>query len=300
MVKFLGLASLVVLVSGLAWGDSIVLSGSESLVNMPISITNPGFGSASCGVLVGAPGGSFSQCGFLGYGPYWDNDSEDGAKMNVGYMVTGSCGIPASCTTNYGPSQFLSGSSAMTGLGPTSIILSHTSPSAVVTLLGGISGTTSDQFGYYNVSNPSVLHPILGPNLSADVGQSVSLTSVSGNYGFYLQETGGVTLYSNASLNSCGIYTPSDPSCSTTDQHFAIFTSTTPGIFYIGVEDWGLLGGTSGNGEGNGDANDVLFELNTANGMANQTTVPEPATFGLVGATLLGLSIARKRTLQRA
>jgi hypothetical protein len=161
----------------------------------------------------------------------------------------------------------------------------------LVTLLGGITGTTSDQFGYYNVSNPSVLHPILGPNLASDVGQSVSLTSLSGNYGFYLQETGGVTLYSNAGLNVCGIYSSADPSCSTTDQHFVIFTSATPGIFYIGVEDYGLLGGTSGNGEGNGDANDVLFELNTT----NQTAVPEPATFGLVGSALLGLGIARAR-----
>ena len=44
MVKVLGLASLVVFASGLAWGDAIVLSGSESLVNMPANITNPGFG----------------------------------------------------------------------------------------------------------------------------------------------------------------------------------------------------------------------------------------------------------------
>jgi hypothetical protein len=259
---------------------------------MPANITNPGFGSAVCGISVGGPGYLVSQCGFLGMGPYWDNDSEDGAKMNIGYMVTGSCGIPADCPTNYSPTQFLSGSSAMNAPGPTSIILSHTSPSALVTLLGGISGTTSDQFGYYNVSNPSVLYPILGPNLSSELGQSVSLTSLSGNYGFYMQESGGVTLYSNASLNNCGVYTSADPSCGTTDQHFAIFTSSTPGIYFIGVEDYGLLGGTSGTGEGNGDDNDIVFELNTA----NSTAVPEPATFGLVGATLLGLSIARKNT----
>src|ERR1035438_2861209 len=152
MVKVLGLASLVVFASGLAWGDAIVLSGSESLVNMPANITNPGFGVSVCGTSVGGAGNLASQCGFLGLGPYWDNNSEDGVKMNVGYMVTGSCGIPADCPTNYGVTQFLSGSSAMNGPAPTSIILSHTSPAAVATLVASVTLTLSDQFGYYNVS----------------------------------------------------------------------------------------------------------------------------------------------------
>jgi hypothetical protein len=71
-----------------------------------------------------------------------------------------------------------------------------------------------------------------------------------------------------------------------------IFTSATPGIYFLGVEDYGLLGGVSGNGEGQGDANDVLFELNTT----GISSVPEPTTFGLIGTALLGLGIARKST----
>jgi hypothetical protein len=74
------------------------------------------------------------------------------------------------------------------------------------------------------------------------------------------------------------------------DQHFVIFTSaTTPGTFYIGIEDWGMLGGSS-NGEANGDFNDVVFEMTSST-----PPTPEPATFGLMGAGLLALGLARSR-----
>jgi hypothetical protein len=73
------------------------------------------------------------------------------------------------------------------------------------------------------------------------------------------------------------------------DQHFAIFNSTTAGIYYVAIEDWGSLGGPN-NGEGIGDFNDVVFELNSS-----PSALPEPATFGLIGAGLLGLGLARLR-----
>jgi len=253
---------------------------------MPSSIVNPGFGSSTCGTLSGAPGASPSNCGFNGTGPYWDNDSQDGVKMNIGYILTGMCGTNpgTDCPTNYNPTGFLSGSNAINGPAPTSIVLDHTGTSAAITFLGSITGTVSDAFGYYDFSNPSILYPILGPGLSGDIGDQVSLNSLSGDYGFYLTEANGVTLYSQASLNNCAAQVFLDPTCDTTDQHFVIFESATIGTYYIGIKDWGLLGGPN-NGEGLGDYNDVMFKLTT-----NSTAVPEPATFVLIAMGLVGLA----------
>jgi hypothetical protein len=262
-----------------------------------------------CGSLGASLDSAASQCGFNRTGPYWDNDSGDGSKMNIGYVLTGACvAIPADCPTNYGPNQYLAGSGSLNP--PSSISLDHTSGSDVITLLEDITQDGTLTFGYYNASDTTLgaaaasEQPIYGPLIPNDPSaySPASLTLTSGeDYGFYLTRCaaggtgpgaascvgGYITLFSNASLNSC---TPADPSC-TTDQHFAIFTSTTPGIFYVGVEDWGLLGEPN-NGEGYGDDNDIVFALNTNTAAPS---VPEPATFSVIGAGLAALGLARLR-----
>jgi hypothetical protein len=290
MIRVLCAASLLALASGIAWGDSVVLADGAAWANMPASIGD----GTGCGSAEASPAKASSQCGFLGTGPYWDNDSGKGNQMNVGYLLTGTGGY-AGDPDDAG--QYLSsgpgGYSA-----PTSITLDRTSTPAVVTLLGDQTDDMTDQFGYYSVGNPSILYPLFGPGpMTGSIGDPSDLSSLlSGEiYGFYITKdcysfcpagdtSGEVTWYSNDSLDTTDVG----------NQHFAIFDSTTPGIFYIGIEDWGIFGGPS-NGEANGDFNDIAFELNT-----EDPPVPEPATLGLIGAGLLGISLARFRTRKPA
>lgn len=290
MMKVLSLVSFLALASGIACADSITTGTFESV---PSNISSPGPGT-SCG--------STTNCGFAGTGPYWDNDSGKGSDMNIGYFLTGTGGY--SDDTVYCPlatCQYLSSGSDSGYSAPSNIALNYTSGSPVVTLLADTTMDRTLSFGYYNTSigassETQICGTLTPDDPSACSPAALALTS-SDSYGFYLtrscfsscpagDESGTVTLFSNPSLNTC---TTTDTSCST-DQHFTIFDSTTnPGVYYVSIEDWGLLGG-AGNGEGNGDFNDVVFELNTG-----QSAVPEPASLGLIGAGLLGLGLARFR-----
>ena len=271
-IGLLSLAILLALAPGIASADSIILGG-ESWATMPTSL------SSSLGT---------NQ-------PYWDNISGDGPNMNGGFVLTGTCGVSGDCNTNYGPLQYLSQNN---GSGqpdaPTDITLAHTGTAPVVTLLGNFTGDTTITFGFYDLAlNPiPTLFPLFGPgSFKSDIGNSVSLTMANNDqYGFYITRAcygaiagctnGYTTWYSNSSLDS-------------TDaghQHFAIFDSSTAGIYYVAVEDWGLAAGLGL--EGYGDFNDVMIELNTD----PPSSVPEPATFGLIGAALAALGLrARNR-----
>jgi hypothetical protein len=311
MSKVVGLVGFLALAFGIARGDSIIM-GSYGWSSVPTSIGD-GLGCGS----VASPGSGATQCGFVGMGPYWDNDSGKGAAMNIGYFLTGTCGIAPDCPTNYTPQEYLSSGTGSFS-SPLDISLDHTSSSAVVTLLADSTWDGTDSFGYYNASDTSLAAaeasevPIFGPLIQDDPGaytpDSLALTSGE-NYGFYLTRCavggmgtgaascpgGYITLFSNASLNTCTAMEPTTgPITCSNDQHFSIFTSGTSGVFYVAIEDWGLLGGP-GNGEANGDFNDVVFELNTAESNGPGQGVPEPATFGLIGAGLAGLGLARLR-----
>jgi len=281
MTRLLRLASFLALASGLALGDSIVLTDGAAWASMPSIISNPGPGTG-CGVT--------SNCGTLGTGPYWDNLSSDGPKMNVGFFLTGSCGVSGDCNTDYDPLQYLSQNNG-TGQpnAPTDISLQASGPDSV-TLLANYTGDTTLTLGYYNISNPTVLYPLFGPgSLTSDLGDSLSLSITSGgDYGFYITRSchndfagcsdGYTTWYSNDSLDTTDVG----------NQHFAIFNSTTPGVFYVGIEDWGLAAGSGV--EGLGDYNDIVFELSS-----KSVPTPEPGALGLIGGGLVGIGLARLR-----
>jgi hypothetical protein len=264
----------------MAWADAIVLGG-DSFVNVPSSINN----GAGCGVT--------TSCGSLGLGPYWDNISGDGTALNVGNFLTGTGGFTGNL--NYNPYQYLSQNNGVgTADAPTAISLFHDSNSLVLTLLATYTLDNSITFGYYDASQTTTPaaalteHAIYGPgSLTPDVGVSDPLNIPSGgNYGFYFTRC---LVYTNGTNSTCLQYTTwfSNDTLDTSDigqQHFVIFDSQTAGIFYVGIEDW-----LNNTGEGYGDYNDVVFELNT------QTSTPEPATLGLFGVGLFGIGLTRFR-----
>jgi hypothetical protein len=305
MMKDLGLAAFLVVMSGIAHADTICATGT------------PGCAAAG-GTLVNVPSLS-SLVGDLSSGtPYWDNLSGDGdhTTMNVGYILMGACGTTGDCPTDYlSPgSQYLAGTGSVNS--PSNVSLLSTSASFTVTLLQVLTGDGTLTFGYYNASDTSLAtaqaseKPIFGPLIQYDPGAfaPTAFTPTPGeDYGFYLTRCaaggsapnatgcpgGYITLFSNPLLNTC---TALDPSCST-DQHFSVFTSATTGLYYVGIDDWADLGGPL-NGESNGDYNDIVFALSTS-GPSTPPATPEPATFGLIGAGLAGLGAARIRARRK-
>jgi len=230
----------------------------------------------------------------LGSGtPYWDNHSNDGGGAgsntgNIGYCLTGT----GTCTPqpgNVSPTSYLS---QTVGAGPDTPNDSPTSfnftgfTSLVITVVGLHTTDNNQTVGIYNAStgvgsDTNVFTaPITLGSVSANEGAFAT------NLGFYLSKgcCTGTTWYTNDALNANG--TTGDPAG---HQHFALFTTANANVFYLGIEDWVANAAPS---EGLGDYNDVILKLDFTSAQG----VPEPATFALMGAGLLGLGYARFRS----
>jgi hypothetical protein len=135
-----------------------------------------------------------------------------------------------------------------------------------------------NEFGWYNIANPSVLHPIFtGP----DSAPATDPFTPSAQYGFYLTSDGG-TYYTQSSLNPVG---------DTNHQHFAVFEqSSTSGaeVYWLGIEDFNLSQFNGAEG-GVGDYQDMLVQISAI-------AVPEPSTVALVmSGSLLMLGLRKRR-----
>ena len=264
-MRFFLAAGAVVFSAGLALGDSVLENGgAPTFTPFPVNLAT-GLNSGT---------------------PYWDNYSGDfggSNTSNIGYCLTGAgdCGLHSSIV-NVNPNQYLSGTgSGGTNNAPAAFNLVHTTNSLIISVLGSFTGDPNESFGIYDASLTGAAAvaseiTLFGPGVFT-AGTSVNASGVPfANIGFFDKPQAGMTWFSQSSLNNSGSFTETAG-----HQHFALFTiASNPNVFYLGMTDW-LMGN---GGEGNGDYNDIIIQINAS---------PEPATFMLIGAGLLGLGYTR-------
>jgi hypothetical protein len=297
--KILYWVGIIALAGGAARGDSVLLAGGDSWASMP------DFNGLVSSLMSGTP--------------YWDNASPlDGFETSAGFFLTGTGGFASGGPTYYSNSGVLSGSSSTDYAplayvsqdngpdnpdAPTDLSFSLDGSGQVLTLLANLTVGHASTFGYYDASQATLAGagssevPIYGPgNLGSDIGANVNLSIGDATYGFYLTVctaydgtdcTATTTWFSNSALdNSDG-----------THQHFAVFDSSVSGTYFVAIKDAFL----NTNGEGYGDFNDIIFELDTNSSGGNTgpgipiDLSPEPGSLILLSVGLALLAIARLR-----
>jgi hypothetical protein len=261
------------------WGFRVLLLGSSVFI---VSFWGARGGLAD--TIVGTAGAGFQSWTAVDLNqngqPYWDNVSIDGSNKNVGFYLVNA---PTALLSNApGAIPFWGNafnSATDTGGTPDLNFFFQTNPSssAANLLLELAANSHLNEFGWYNVTNPSVLHPIF---LGVNSAPTTDPFTPSGQYGFYLKGSNG-TFFTQSSLNTAG---------NTNQQHFAIFQqSSTIGaeVYWLGIED---LNTTDLNGRegGMGDYNDMLVRISAL-------PVPEPSTVVLLGSSLVVLGLRRRR-----
>ena len=207
--------------------------------------------------------------------PYWDSISTDGYKRNVGYYLTDAPTAPLSLAPGALPFWGNAYNSATDtgGTADSSFYFQNTTSSLTATLELEVAGNSKlNEFGWYDITKPLVLHPIfLGP----DTASATEDFMPSVHYGFYLKSTDR-TFFTQSSRNPVG---------DTTHQHFALFQESSKSgaeSYWLGIEDLTLhnLNGREGCF---GDYNDMLVRI-----VADPTIViPEPSTAALAVVGML-------------
>lgn len=266
----------------LAFGDTIVGGTSASFPSTPITGTPTSGNQGS---------------------PYWNDASLDGTNQNVGYFLTGTGGFSGG--TNYNPTTQLTNGTANPINASTAFDFLRDSTTDTLVMLGAFSnfggtaaGTPDDVVGWYETDSTGTVngtkHQLFaGGTEQAAVGQSFAFNPTS-FYGFYLTTcvtlsgntcTQSATYYTNTSFDTVTEYSNFVGGTSVVHQHFAEFGGSGESYF-IGIED----GSNTFGAEAYGDFNDVIFQV-----QATAPAVPEPATFGMVGAGLVALFLQRRR-----
>jgi len=224
--------------------------------------------------------------------PYWDNPSADGANRNVGHYISGTGffsgtpGVPGDDIPWYG--QNSGGGAAQ------DMYFSTNAPGYTATLRIEIAGLASSNiFGWYarNANGTlGALTPIFAGNASAG---AVSVFTPSALFGFYITTGDGFTYYTESSRNpnpTCaqqGNYANCVAANQTQLQHFALFRGNPSATtLWIGAEDR-TLSTESATYSGKvryGDYNDMIIKM-------SESPIPEPSTYVLFGAGLVGLGL---------
>ncbi len=217
--------------------------------------------------------------------PYWDNPSLDGSNMNVGFFLTDAPTAPlpgAPGALPFWGNTFSSGADSG-GTPDLNFTFQTNSAFDVASMILEVAANSNiNEFGWYNITDPSALHPIFA---GADSPPATDTFAPNGQYGFYLKGSNG-TFYTQSSLNPAG---------DTSHQHFTVFEqSPTKGaeVYWLGIEDLTVHDQFGGEG-GAGDYNDMLVKISGEAAPA----VPEPSTVMLVlsGALLMLCSQKRRR-----
>jgi hypothetical protein len=198
--------------------------------------------------------------------PYVDRPSGDGLRGSAAFYLSGYGGSYGARSLGVTPDWY----GETSGEAATDYYFNLAQANLTATLrLENSEWRLNDEFGWYDVSNPTILHTLFaGP---ASVGAIVTFTP-SVQYGYYLTSAYGETYYTQSSLN---------PSGDATQQHFALFRSTDPtqDKIWVGAEDLPVRCAAY---EMGGDYNDMVVEI---------VGTPEPATGFLAGGTLLALAM---------
>lgn len=202
--------------------------------------------------------------------PFVDVPSRDALRGNIAYFLSGYDGAYPGRSPNVTPQWY----GTAGGGTVTNYYLNLSSPEITATLLlENTEWSDLNEFGWYDASNPTVLHTVFEGTDA--VGSRVTFTP-SSQYGYYLVSSIGLTYYIQSSLN---------PSTDTDHQHFAAFRASAaePGRMWIGVED---LPQSLAADEMGGDYNDMVVEL---------VNTPEPATGLVAGGSLLALALGMRK-----
>lgn len=193
---------------------------------------------------------------------FWDNTSWDGPNKNIGHIIDTSYSFKAADDgTAY---QYL-GFNNIWGGEP------YATAFAKMTLeVAGNSGI--NEFGYYAMSDRSILHSIfIGPDSPV---KEVEFPQLTEDYAFYLKNTSsGATWYSWANPYE------------TFEQHFVLFRESSD-VFWLGMEDIAPLA------SGDRDYNDMVVRIDFT---GKPVATPEPATMLLLGIGLVGLAGIRRK-----
>lgn len=138
---------------------------------------------------------------------FWDNKSEDGPDMNIGYCLLGQavCSLAGSLGGNYLYLATPSGGS------PDDVSFDATG-TVTLTVLGGVTGTPGNTLGWYNLDDPGVLYSLFAVPAGSE-GETASFTP-DGAFALY-STNGGGQIYTSISSSNVDE--------SPTQQHFAFF-----------------------------------------------------------------------------